>query len=234
VPLPCQPSRAKTTFPCLPASLQLTPTRQLTKTRPITHSILTQTPPQPIVQHVITKETYTQTTPQLAISQSTASQTIPVPTKSTSTQTAPSLFAMPALTNTLPCQPPRFGFPAFSFGPTAPPPAPYQRACALSDSQPRSLAPAPPLPLAFPPAPTMTTHLVTGPAAMLCATKTPSFNRMTGEPIADFLIDYSELADGCNLTNQQKVETILRYIPHTQRDLWKSLKGYTMGNWTTF
>jgi hypothetical protein len=80
----------------------------------------------------------------------------------------------------------------------------------------------------------MTTRLVTGPAAMPHATKTPSFDGMTGEPIADFLIDYSELADGHNLTDQQKVETILQYIPHAQRDLWKSLKGYATGNWTTF
>jgi hypothetical protein len=76
--------------------------------------------------------------------------------------------------------------------------------------------------------------LVTGLAAMPCATKTPSFDGMTGEPIMDFLIDYGELTDGHNLTDQQKVETILRYILHAWRDLWKSLKGCTMGNWTTF
>lgn len=55
----------------------------------------------------------------------------------------------------------------------------------------------------------MSSRLVTGPAAMPRATKTPSFDGMTGEPIADFLIDYGELADGHNLTDQQKVETIL-------------------------
>jgi hypothetical protein len=78
------------------------------------------------------------------------------PMESMSTQTMPSLFTLPTLVSTLPRQPPRFSFPAFNFGPTAPAAAPCQRAHTLLDSQPRSLAPAPP---AFPPTPTMTTCL---------------------------------------------------------------------------
>jgi hypothetical protein len=247
-PLSRQPSLSRTTFPRLPTSPQLTPTRQLITTRPITRIASTQTPPQPIIQRAPTRETSTQTTSRPISTQSTTCQTNAATTELTSTQTdpslsaptqsAPSLLAVPAPASTLPRQPPVFGFPAFNFGPPVPVLAPRQRARALSDSQPRSLAPAPsipaPLPPTFPPIPAMTARIVTGPAAMPRATKTPSFDGMTGEPIVDFLIDYGELADGHNLTDQQKVETILRYIPPPQRDLWKTLKGYATGDWTTF
>jgi hypothetical protein len=40
--------------------------------------------------------------------------------------------------------------------------------------------------------------------------------------------------DGHNLTDQQKVEFVLKYIPPSHKDLWKSLKGYATGDWTTF
>jgi len=65
-------------------------------------------------------------------------------------------------------------------------------------------------------------------------TKTPFFAGMSDEPIADFLSDYGELADGHRLTDRQKVETVLRYIPYSLKDLWKSLPGYATGNWMTF
>jgi hypothetical protein len=145
-----------------------------------------------------------------------------------------SLFALPALSSTLSHQPPSFGFPSFSFGPSAP--APCQHTRALSDSQPRSLAPPPlpTLPPAFPLAPPMTSRILTGPAAMPRATKTPNFDGATGEPIIEFLTDYNEIADTHYLTDQQKVEYILKYIPPSQKDLWRSLKGYTTGDWTTF
>jgi hypothetical protein len=188
-------------------------------------------------QRIFTKESSIQASPQPIPTLSTFTQTTPIPpasTQSMSTQTAPSLFALPALSSTLSCQPPPFGFPSFSFGPSAP--APCQRTHALSDSQPQSLAPPllPTLPLAFPPAPTMTSRILTGLAAMPHATKMPSFNGATGKPIIDFLIDYNEIMDGHNLTDQQKVEFVLKYIPPSHKDLWKSLKGYATGDWTTF
>ncbi len=55
----------------------------------------------------------------------------------------------------------------------------------------------------------MTAHTVTGPAAMPRVTKAPYFSGLPDEPIAEFLLDYTELADGHRLTDGQKVETIL-------------------------
>src|ERR1700677_2418587 len=82
-PLLRQPALSQTTFPRLPASPQLTPTRQLIVTQPITHTASTQT----TAQRVLTKENAIQTISQLAPSQSTASQTNPASTESASTQT---------------------------------------------------------------------------------------------------------------------------------------------------
>jgi hypothetical protein len=240
-----QPAPTQTTFPRLPASPQLTPTRQLITTRPITHTVATQTtqptPPQTTLRLILTKESSIQASPRPVLAQSTATQTNPTPpapTQSASTQTTPSLFALPAVPSTLSCQLPPSGFSFFRFDPPIPASAPRQRARALSDSQPRSLAPAPPqlsiLPPTFPPAPTMSSCILTGPAAMPRATKTPSFDGTTGEPIIEFLADYNEIADGHGLTDQQKVEFILKYIPFSHKDLWKSLKGYATGDWTTF
>ncbi len=80
----------------------------------------------------------------------------------------------------------------------------------------------------------MATYLAIGPAAMPRPTKTPFFAGLSDEPITEFLADYGELADGHKLTNKQKVETILRYVPHSLRDLWRSLPGFASGNWTVF
>jgi hypothetical protein len=46
------------------------------------------------------------------------------------------------------------------------------------------------------------------------------------DPIEDFLSEYEELANDCGLTDHQKVETIICYIPFSLRDFWKSLDGY--------
>ena len=240
-----QPAHPQTTFPRLPASPQLTPTRQLITACPITHSTSTQTTPQPVlsqttVQPALTKESGVQVIPQPSPTQPAATQTSPATKESTATQTAPTqtTLAPPTLStlSALSRQPPRFGYTSLPYGPPAP--APRQRARTLSDSQPRSLATAPTassiLPPAFPLAPTMSTHTLTGPAAMPRPKKYPNFDETSGEPIMDFLADFDELADGHGLSDQQKVETILKYIPAHQKDLWKSLKGYATGNWTTF
>ncbi|KAI9446942.1 hypothetical protein BJY52DRAFT_1127816, partial [Lactarius psammicola] len=65
-------------------------------------------------------------------------------------------------------------------------------------------------------------------------TKTPFFAGLSDEPIADFLSDYSELADCHKLTDTDKVKTILRYVPHSLRDFWRSLPSFATGNWTVF
>jgi hypothetical protein len=59
----------------------------------------------------------------------------------------------------------------------------------------------------------------------------PSFSGDIDETIEDFLQEYEELADSCNLTNRQKVETIIRYVDPSQRDLWKSLQGFIDHDW---
>ncbi len=80
----------------------------------------------------------------------------------------------------------------------------------------------------------MATYSVIGLAAMPCPTKTLFFARLSDKPIADFLTDYGELADGHKLTSKQKVETILQYIPYSLRDLWQSLPSFASGNWMVF
>ncbi|KAI0267962.1 hypothetical protein BGY98DRAFT_374765 [Russula aff. rugulosa BPL654] len=79
-------------------------------------------------------------------------------------------------------------------------------------------------------------HPNPGPAAMPSArsNRAPFFSGQVGDPIGEFLTEYEELADSCGLTNQQKVETIIRYIPLTHRDLWKSLEGYATHHWADF
>ena len=64
--------------------------------------------------------------------------------------------------------------------------------------------------------------------------KAPYFSARPGDILDDFLREYEELATTCTLTDQQKVETILRYIPPELRDLWKILEGYSMHDWAAF
>ena len=64
--------------------------------------------------------------------------------------------------------------------------------------------------------------------------KAPYFSGQVGDPLDEFLREYEELATTCTLNNQQKVETILRYIPSDLRDLWKILDGYATHDWTLF
>ena len=62
--------------------------------------------------------------------------------------------------------------------------------------------------------------------------RAPYFSGRVGDPIEDFLSEYEELANSCGLTDQQKVEAVIRYIPFALRDLWKSLDGYQAQDWT--
>ena len=61
--------------------------------------------------------------------------------------------------------------------------------------------------------------------------RAPYFSGRVGDPIEDFLDEYSELADSCGLSEQQKVEAIVRYIPLALRDLWKSWESYQRHDW---
>ena len=87
------------------------------------------------------------------------------------------------------------------------------------------------------PAPPMTQSTLqragTGPAAMPPprSHRAPYFSGRVGDPIEDFLTEYEELANSCSLSDRQKVETVIRYIPLPLRDLWKSLDGYLARDW---
>lgn len=59
----------------------------------------------------------------------------------------------------------------------------------------------------------------------------PLFTGDIEDPIEEFLQEYEELADNYRLTHRQKVETVVRYIDPSQRDLWKSLDGFINRDW---
>ena len=73
----------------------------------------------------------------------------------------------------------------------------------------------------------------TGPAAMLHAdvSRAPRFSADNDELIANFLQEYKNLADGFGLTEVQKVEMILRYVPRVLQSLWKVLLEYQDRDW---
>ena len=75
-----------------------------------------------------------------------------------------------------------------------------------------------------------------GPAAMPSArsSKAPHFSGNDDDLLAEFLLEYEELADGCRLTSRQKVETIIRYVPRAVRHLWTMQPGYQAGDWDDF
>ncbi len=75
-----------------------------------------------------------------------------------------------------------------------------------------------------------------GPAAMPPAHShcAPFFSGHVGDPLDDFLHEFEELAISCALTDQQKIETIICYIPNDLRDLWKILDSYATHDWVLF
>lgn len=62
----------------------------------------------------------------------------------------------------------------------------------------------------------------------------PYFSGRRNDPIVDFLFEYDTLTTNHGLSHSQKVETIVHYIAPSMRDLWKTLDGYSTGNWATF
>jgi len=60
---------------------------------------------------------------------------------------------------------------------------------------------------------------------------TPFFSGNIDNPIEDFLQEYEELANSYRLNSRQKVETVIRYVAQSQRDIWKSLEGYINRDW---
>ena len=64
-----------------------------------------------------------------------------------------------------------------------------------------------------------------------CSHHVPYFSGEGGESLDDFLCEYEELADGHGLTQRQKVDWVIRYVAHSQRDLWKSMEGFVISDW---
>ena len=73
-----------------------------------------------------------------------------------------------------------------------------------------------------------------GPSAMPTARshRAPYFSGRVGDSIEEFLDEYEELASSCGLSERQKVETVVRYIPKVLKDFWRSQDGYLARDWT--
>ena len=96
--------------------------------------------------------------------------------------------------------------------------------------------PLPPLPPAFQSAANMAHARVHGVATMPSTQDrlAPFFSSKIDYLVEEFIQEFEEIADGHRLTNQQKVETIIRYIDTSQHHIWKSLQGYLNRNWHNF
>ncbi|KAH8977838.1 hypothetical protein EDB86DRAFT_2775052, partial [Lactarius hatsudake] len=64
--------------------------------------------------------------------------------------------------------------------------------------------------------------------------RAPRFSGQDDEILGEFLREYEDLADGNGLSERQKVETILRYVPRSLRNLWSTLPGYVNVHWHHF
>jgi len=64
-----------------------------------------------------------------------------------------------------------------------------------------------------------------------CDKTAPYFSGKVDIKIEDFLKEYEELADRCRLSEQQKVETIIRYINTEQCHIWMTLSGFLCHDW---
>ena len=64
--------------------------------------------------------------------------------------------------------------------------------------------------------------------------RAPRFTGQDDEILSEFLQEYEDLADRNGLTERQKVEKIIRYIPRSLRKLWVILPGYRVANWWRF
>jgi hypothetical protein len=148
---------------------------------------------------------------------------------SSTTPAVPSSSSNPQTTQTAPT------VPSATVAPVTPAPPPPPVAPAAPPVAPAVVPPppVPPVPPVIVPAP-MAAPL--GPAGMPSArdTKAPKFSGEVDESLDEFLREYEDLATGCTLTDRQKVETILRYVPEDLRNLWKILGGFSTHDWNAF
>jgi hypothetical protein len=82
----------------------------------------------------------------------------------------------------------------------------------------------------------MSHSINTGLATMLGPhyTNAPYFSGQPNDPLTDFLHEYDMIATSHGLTDQQKVECILQYIPFSMCDLWRMLTGFSTSDWAAF
>jgi len=75
-----------------------------------------------------------------------------------------------------------------------------------------------------------------GPVAMPSAHshKAPFFDGKNRDPIEVFLREYEDLANTYQLTNEEKVKMVLRYVSLELRDLWQLLDGFPTLDWAHF
>lgn len=73
------------------------------------------------------------------------------------------------------------------------------------------------------------TNMPTPPSA-----EAPYFDDRSNAPVVYFLREYETVSTSRELSDRQKVETIVHYIARPMRDLWKTLDGYSTGNWEIF
>ena len=62
----------------------------------------------------------------------------------------------------------------------------------------------------------------------------PTFSGRASDSFGKFLRDYEHLADSHQLTEEEKVQTITRYIPDALQAHWELLDGYTSQDWDVF
>ena len=59
----------------------------------------------------------------------------------------------------------------------------------------------------------------------------PYFSGELDEDIDEFLQEYEELTDKCQLTEEEKVKKVIRYVAKTHKDFWRAMDGYKTNDW---
>ena len=62
----------------------------------------------------------------------------------------------------------------------------------------------------------------------------PYFSGQSNDALADFLHEFEALANSYTLADDQKLDTILRYVPSHVREFWKTLDGFINRDWPAF
>jgi hypothetical protein len=60
------------------------------------------------------------------------------------------------------------------------------------------------------------------------------FSRHVDNSLDDFLDEYEELVNACQLSKLEKCETVIHYVTQSHCDLWKSLNKFKLFDWAGF